>query len=161
MKEIHLTQGQVALVDDEDFEYLNQWKWCARWDNTIKNFYCARTEGKKPHEKPVYMHREIMHSKKGEHCDHINHNTLDNQKHNLRNTTPSQSSMNRTLRSDNKLREKCIYKYEKGYRVQVKVLGKSILDKYFSGDDALIRAISARNEAIGKYHGEFGWVNNE
>jgi hypothetical protein len=32
MKELELTQGQVALVDDIDYDYLSQWKWCAAWE---------------------------------------------------------------------------------------------------------------------------------
>ena len=30
MKEIRLTKGYVALVDDKDFERVNQFKWCAK-----------------------------------------------------------------------------------------------------------------------------------
>ena len=40
MKEIKLSQGKVTLVDDEDFEYLNQWKWCAMKGNST--FYVIR-----------------------------------------------------------------------------------------------------------------------
>lgn len=40
MKEIILTQGKVALVDDKDFEYLNQWKWHA--DESLRTFYAKR-----------------------------------------------------------------------------------------------------------------------
>ncbi len=40
MKEIKLTQGKVALVDDEDYEYLNQFKWCAM--NLKGYFYAGR-----------------------------------------------------------------------------------------------------------------------
>ena len=42
MKEIPLTKGYVALVDDEDFEYLNQWEWHAARDT--KTIYAHRTE---------------------------------------------------------------------------------------------------------------------
>ena len=58
MKEIFLTQGKIALVDDEDFEYLNQWKWCisagARTDYA-KRAICIESRCK-----TVRMHRVIL-----------------------------------------------------------------------------------------------------
>jgi len=57
MKEIELTQGQVALVDDIDYEYLIQWKWCAHW---FRNGFRAsrnspKVNGKK---KTILMHTQ-------------------------------------------------------------------------------------------------------
>ena len=81
MKEIILTQGQVALVDDEDFEYLNQWKWCAI--KSRKTYYTTRTIYI-PCKMTVIMHRIIMNTPLDMTVDHIDHNGLNNQKYNLR-----------------------------------------------------------------------------
>ena len=83
MKKIPLTRGKYALVDNEDFEYLNQWKW-----HTTKLGYAIRTDSKgivggKPKNSVVYMHRVIMDTPKGFVTDHINSNKLDNRKKNL------------------------------------------------------------------------------
>ena len=43
-KEISLTQDQVALIDDEDYEWINQWKWHANYDKKVKNYYVKRTK---------------------------------------------------------------------------------------------------------------------
>jgi hypothetical protein len=45
--EIELTQGQVALIDDEDFELVSKYKWYARWDSHTESFY-AVTNTRKP-----------------------------------------------------------------------------------------------------------------
>ena len=85
MIEIPLTQGQVALIDDEDYELVSQYKWYARWDPHTKSFRAVTTGrqlgGKR---KMTYMHRLIMNAQKGEQVDHVNHETLDNRKENLR-----------------------------------------------------------------------------
>lgn len=166
MKEIQLTQGQVALVDDEDYEYLNQWKWQARLDTKSGSYYAIRTEGTKPFHKTVYLAREIMNTPKNLECDHVNHNTLDNRKNNLRNVTHSQNSKNRRLRSDNELKEKCISRHGTGFRVQVYVDSVAVFNKTFNGTDklqAFNEAKRARDMAIRDYHGKFGHLqdNNE
>jgi len=56
MKKIPLTQGQFALVDDADFDWLNQWKWTAQKRPTGL-WHAARREGRKRY---VYMHRQIL-----------------------------------------------------------------------------------------------------
>lgn len=95
MKEIQLTQGQVALVDDEDFEWLNQWKWQAAWQKNIQSYYAVRTTRLLGFRKTIMMHREIMKTPDGLQCDHISHNTLDNRKCQLRNCTRGENQRNR------------------------------------------------------------------
>lgn len=86
MKEILLTQNQVALVDDADFEWLSQWKWYAIWSPGIKGFYAVR-RGRLPDGRRslIRMHRQILgldmaDKRQG---DHVNHDTLDNRRENL------------------------------------------------------------------------------
>jgi hypothetical protein len=153
MKEIKLTQGQVALVDDEDYEELSRFKWHAFWNKYTKSFYAKRSEGKRPFQKAVYMHREVMRTPKNLDCDHIHHNTLDNRKENLRNVTSSQNSMNRRgAQANNVLGERCISHAGGGFRVQVYAGCKRVYGKTFR---SLETAILARDAAIAEFHGEF------
>lgn len=100
MKKIQLTQGKFALVDDTDYEYLNQWKWnLQRGKHT---WYAKRTQymgGGSRHRvnNTFYMHRTIMGLKKkdGKIVDHKNGNGLDNQKHNLEVVNQAQNNFNR------------------------------------------------------------------
>lgn len=91
MKEIKLTQGQVALVDDEDYEWLNQWKWYCRKNHKV----CYASRGLKENNRNISMHRLIMGDPDKLIVDHIDHNGLNNQKSNLRVCTHSESMMNR------------------------------------------------------------------
>ena len=152
MKIIELTQGQVALVDDWRYEELSRWKWFARWDPHTKSFYAARKEGWP--QRTIQMHRQIMNTPDGVLCDHVNHNTLDNQEHNLRNATQSQNQMNGRVRSNNKLGQKCISPHHTGYLVRVMKDGERVFSKTFH---TLDEAIAARDDAIRQFHGEYAY----
>ena len=105
MKLIPLTQGKFTPVDDEDFEYLNQWKWCAVWNKCT--FYATRKMylggGKyNQRSKTIFMSRLIMNTPDNLHVDHIDHDGLNNQKLNLRNCTNAQNHYNRVPRGVSK-----------------------------------------------------------
>lgn len=70
MKEIPLTKGQVALVDDEDYERINAHKWCARLDSKLNSYYAVRSSPRDENDKQhmISMHREIMNAQPGEHA---------------------------------------------------------------------------------------------
>lgn len=89
MKKIKLTQNKYALVDNEEFEYLNQWKW--HYHNLG---YAVRGRG-------IYMHKVINNTPKGFETDHINRNKLDNRKQNLRTVTQTQNRYNIGLQKNN------------------------------------------------------------
>jgi hypothetical protein len=93
MKEIKLTQNKVALVDDEDFEYINQFKW--RTLKTKCAVYAIRTIRQNKIKECILMHRLIMGTPKDQDIDHINRNGLDNKKLNLRNCSRSENLCNR------------------------------------------------------------------
>lgn len=79
---IELTQGYRAIVDAADFEWLNQWKWFA--NGKSGTLYAGHHEGRRGDRRRVVMHRLIVEASPWDVVDHINHNTLDNRRANLR-----------------------------------------------------------------------------
>ena len=158
MKLLPLSRGQFAKVDDEDFEELNQWKWHARWSETAKSFYAQRTvyDSKTKKKHAVHMHRVIMDTPKGMKTDHIDHDTLNNQKYNLRNCTQSQNMMNRKgVNSNNSLGISGIARNGRnGFMAQITnpENGATI---YLGTYPSKEMAKQARMEAELKYYGEF------
>jgi len=99
MKIIKLTKGKETIVDNEDFNYLNQWKW-----HITSGGYAYRREylgGGQRDFNNIYIHRLLLKNPIGFQTDHINGNRLDNRKENLRIVTASQNQMNKGIRSDN------------------------------------------------------------
>jgi len=94
MKTIQLTKGKITLVDNDDYEYLNQFNWYAA-DGA--NTYYARRQIRIGGNKRItyHMHREILNVPDGLETDHRDGNGLNNQRYNLRICTHSQNSMNR------------------------------------------------------------------
>lgn len=86
MREIPLTKGAVALVDDEDYDRIA----ATRWYLTGAGYACRLHS--------QLMHRVIASAPAGLHVDHINHDKLDNRRANLRVCTPSENGRNRPPR---------------------------------------------------------------
>lgn len=101
IKILPLTQGKIALVDSEDYEWLSQWKWYA--SQRGYTYYALRSSWFNKYPHPVFMHREIMNLKKGDGtiCDHRNRNGLHNYKENLRIVSHSTSMCNRKRNRNN------------------------------------------------------------
>lgn len=148
---IPLTQGQNAMVDAYDFEWLSQWNWCACWSPSTKSFYARRGLP------TIHMHRVILGCKRGEFVDHINHNTLDNRRQNLRRCGHRANSHNRGLRSDNSTGFKGVYLRRSGrWQGQFTLNGKRISLGYFN---TAREAAQAYNSAAMVHHGEFARLN--
>ena len=124
-KKIKLTQGQYALVDADDFERVNQYKWCAH--RGMESFYAIRDiviNSKR--KKTINMTNFIMKVyNRLLLVDHINHNTLDNRKCNLRLCTHQQNMFNRKKRKNTTSKYKGVvwYRtYKKWHAKTVKTL---------------------------------------
>jgi hypothetical protein len=89
MREIPLTQGKVALVDDEDFELISQYKWHAQRGGST--WYAYRSSG----VKSISMHRQIAQPPDEKFIDHRDGNGLNNTRKNLRECTNQQNQRNR------------------------------------------------------------------
>ena len=92
MENIELTKGKVAIVDDEDYKFLSQYKWGAFKNRNI--YYAARMDYRGKKRKNILMHRVIMGEPTDMQIDHINGNGLDNRRINLRVVTQSQNLRN-------------------------------------------------------------------
>jgi hypothetical protein len=150
MKEIELTNGKVAIVDDEDYEWLSQWKWLC----THKGYAARCVRIKNGNPITVYMHREIIGPPDGMFTDHINHDKLDNRRENLRVCTMSQNNANIPKRKNNSSGRKGVYWREdaKKWIAQISPGGTRINLGYFSD---INDASCAYKNAAEKYFGDF------
>lgn len=148
MKTIPLTQGKSAVVDDEDYDFLMQWKW------RYQKGYAVRDIRKKQ----LYMHRVILNTPLGFDTDHINLNRLDNRKSNLRIATRFENNCNRKLRSDNDSGFKgvCWAVNRAKWRAYIFHKGKHFHLGYFEN---VKDAANAYNEAAKSRFGEFARLN--
>lgn len=121
MKEIQLTQGRVAQVDDEDYKYLTEnFSWCV--SGKPGNEYVTMNGNS------ITMHRLIMSVPDGVDIDHKDHNGFNNQKENLRACSETQNMWNMRphkgrrfkgvhLRKDNSFYAAYIYQYGKRFHL--------------------------------------------
>jgi len=161
MKEIPLTQNKFAIVDDDDYKRLTIHSWCAL-ASSMGGFYAAHSVRPYPGAKTitVRMHRVVAGAAKGQIVDHINHDTLDNRKENLRIVTPSQNMMNRLgARKNKKLNIRGVYFHEGTgkYRAMIRVYGKL---KHLGLYKTTQEASKAYADANMKYFGNFGGFIN-
>lgn len=124
MRKINLTKGMVALVDDVDFEWLNQWKWCMQSSGYACRF--DYSEGSNP-GKMILMHRLLLKPSEGLVVDHINRDKLDNRRDNLRIVSHSQNHLNSGLFKHNTSGYKGVtWDKERGkWKAQIKWNGKN------------------------------------
>lgn len=158
MKEIPLTKGQIALVDDDDFDMALQWKWWALASRRKyrTSFYAVRTIGQGADRGlQIYLHKYVIGIGRGVQVDHKNGNTLDCQKHNLRIATQSQNSANRQEPIGNRLGYRGVA--QSGNKFAAKVWhGKFISLGTF---DTLFEAALARDLKALEIWGEFAVLN--
>ena len=149
MKTLELSRGKVALVDDDDFEWLKKYKWTLSGDGRYAIYYPKRN-GKR---RLFLLHRTIMTAKKNEVIDHIDGDGLNNQRQNLRAVSHRQNLLNRRDLNNKVIG---ITKHQKGWWARIRYQGKHIsLGVYEFKQDA----IDAYQTAAKKYYGEKAFLN--
>jgi len=153
-KLIPLTKGLFATIDDGDYTWLAQWKWCVITTGSRKQY-----AGRRSQNVLILMHRFITNAPGGLDVDHKDGDGLNNQRHNLRIATRRQNSSNqhaqlvdKTSRFKGVNRDKQTSKWRASIRVNGKLRYLGIF-----ADEA--DAASAYDAAARKHFGEFARLN--
>lgn len=152
MKEIRLTQGKVAMVDDGDFDYLNRFRWYAQ--KSKRTYYAIR----KQNGKSILMHRLILGiDDRKILTDHRDHNGLNNQKINLRASTALQNACNKIPKINGTSKYLGVSWCRQTNKWQSHIRHKK--SKNLGRFDSEIDAAKAYNKAAIELHGEFANLN--
>lgn len=144
---------KYTIIDDEDYGYLNQWNWYFGGGDYTGSYVIRKSP-----EGTRYIHRELMHPKKGEYVDHINGNKLDNRKKNLRivDGTQNLANMHKTRVGSSKYKGVQWRKDTKMWRVRVKVYGQEIHGGYYYDEK---EAAKAYNRIAKDVFGQHSYLN--
>jgi hypothetical protein len=163
MKLISLPHGHFTMVDDGDFEWLNKWHWFLKYNKSgipyvVRNQHKAENGIK---HTTIRMQRQILGLLNGDdrQADHIDGNTLNNQRYNLRACTQQQNAWNRGRWIKNKSGFKGVSFHAASGKWQAQAclnLHVIYLGLYLDKLDAA----HAYNEFASKHHGQFARLNN-
>lgn len=156
MKEIKLTQGKIALVDDEDFEWLNQYKWHVQ--KSRHTCYASGYVGLSGQKVKTAMHRLILGITDPKVLgDHKDLDGLNNQRSNLRIATLSQNQCNAIKPRKGSVKYRGVSLDYGGFSAGIRANNKFI---YLGRFDTQEEAAEAYNTAAKEYHGEFAIYND-
>ena len=135
MKEIPLTQGKVALVDDNDYNELSKYKWYS--SERRNTCYAERMSWNKilHNQKTSRMHHIIMHLPSNIEIDHINGNGLDNRRENLRAVTRRQNQQNQHVPKTSKYPGVSWNKRAKMWGSYIHINGKKCHLGYYANEE--------------------------
>lgn len=150
---VPLTRGYEAVIDVADVALVEGVNWYAFPKNDT--VYAIRHTRKGGKFKIHRMHRIIAHAPVGMEVDHIDRNTLNNRRENLRVCTNSENQRNRTIQKNNTSGAKGVNQCKSSGKwvARIMIFGKSI---YLGQFDELEDADTAYREASERYHGAFG-----
>jgi len=148
--------GYEVLIDDEDYEKVKAIDWYTlAWKGKV--YFRIQKYAGNYKRKTTFLHRVIINAPSGMEVDHINGNTLDNRKANLRVCKHSENTKNRKLnRNKTGYKGVCFRKDRRKYTARIRKDGKLYFLGYFSTPE---EAYAAYCEASKKYHGEFGRIS--
>lgn len=156
-KEIPLSQGYVAIVDEADYARVSPHKWSASvMGNQV---YAVRGTSKKfPPRRTILLHRFLLDAPVGVLVDHRDGNGLNCQRSNLRLCSKSENMRNRKHPKQNTSGYKgvCWDKRRQKWMARIVVDQRG---KHIGRYDSLIEAARAYDEAANKFHGEFALLN--
>ena len=149
MKEIPLTQGKVTFVDDDIYEWVSLQVWY--YGN---NGYATRDHKQNKQRISILLHRLIMNAPEDKEVDHIDGNTLNNNKNNLRWVTITENSMNAKISNTNTSGVKgvCFNKNNNKWIARININGIRVHLGYFETLEGAKQARQIRaNEAFGVF----------
>jgi hypothetical protein len=152
---IPLTRGHVAIIDEADREIVSPYKWHASVHDQRIIYAATHAKTRKLGNSHTTMHRMIAGSPQGMFVDHIDGNTLNNSRSNLRVCTPAENARNRRVKMQNaSSRFKGVYfcKFVKKWTAHVTRDGKHIRIGFFATDtEAALAYDAASIQVYGKF----------
>ena len=155
MKQVPLTQGYIAIVDDEDFEKIKHHKWSITSNKEKTHVYArAKIAGK-----TIKLHRYILGlTDKSMVVDHIDHNGLNNTRSNLRVCTLKENQANQKPKKNaaSKYRGLAWNKQRLKWQVSIKVNGVQKYLGIYKNEDEAARVYDKHAKI---QYGEFAYLN--